>query len=104
MSHDIQMQAKADTRPRRLRQLGGSVLGLTLVLSGCGGGGSDSGSGGAAVGPAAAASVPDSAFQSTPAFMKFIASLSPDDRAEPLLIGDQTPPTDNRAEPWDGVQ
>ena len=104
MTYGIQTQAKADTTARRRWQLAGSALGLTLVLSGCGGGSSDSGTGGAAAGPAAAASVPDSAYQSTPAFMQFIASLRPDDRAEPLLVGDQTPPTDNRAEPWDGVQ
>ena len=85
-----------------MRLLGGSAVVLALLLSGCGGS-SDSGSG-AAAGPAAAASVPESAYASTPAFMKYIASMSPDDRSEPLVVPDRAAPTDDRGEPWDGVQ
>ena len=82
----------------RARQLGGSLLLLTLLLSGCGGGGSDVMPAEAAA-PTAAASVPDSAFASTQAFMAFQRTLTPDDRAEPLQIGSLVPPTDDRAEP-----
>lgn len=78
------------------RQLaGGSALLVGLLLGGCGGGGSS-----AAVAPSAAASVPDSAYASTPAFMAFIASMSPNDHAEPLLTSNATAPTDDHAEPW----
>ena len=101
MTHGSGPHASGQRRTPRLRQLGGAAL--LLTLSACGGG-SDSGSGAGAAGPAAAASVPDSAYESTPAFMRFIASMSPDDRAEPLRVGEQMPPTDDRAQPWDGTQ
>lgn len=86
---------------RRLRRFALPSALLALGLGGCGGGGSDSGT---TVGPAAAASVPDSAYASTPAFMKYIASMQPDDRAEPLLLADKPAPTDDHGQPWDGVQ
>lgn len=86
----------------RLRRFALPSALLALGLGGCGGGGgSDSAT---TAGPAAAASVPDSAYASTPAFMMFIASMPPNDRAEPLLVGDRPAPTDDHGQPWDGVR
>ena len=103
MTLSNESQSRAPKGMRRLRQFGGPAVVLALLLSGCGGS-SDSGSGGAATGPAAAASVPESAYASTPAFMRFIAAMGPDDRSEPLVLLDRAAPTDDRGEPWDGVQ
>lgn len=86
------------TMKQRRLPLGGSALLLALALAGCGGGGGD------AEVPAAAPAdapgvVPESAFASTEAYIVFHRTLTLSDRAEPLEIGNLTPPTDDRAEP-----
>ncbi len=74
----------------------GLACALALALSACGGGG-DSGSVSSTA--AVSASVPDSTFASSQAFMAYDLSLKPSNTTEPLLIGSHTAPTDAPAEP-----
>lgn len=91
---------------RRGAKLGGSASMLVLALSGCGGGGgSDVETAApttpapATTTPAASDTVPESAFASVDAVLTFQRTLTADDRAEPLQIGNLKPPTDDHAEP-----
>ena len=80
----------------RVRRLGGLTVLSALALAGCGGG-SDNATQDAAA--AATGTVPDSAAASTENLVAFELALKPDDRAEPLALGDLKLPTDDRAEP-----
>jgi hypothetical protein len=76
-----------------------------LALTACGGGGgdvavTDQPSAATTVPDTAAAStVPDTAVASTAALVSFELGLSPDDRAEPLNLGNLKLPVDDLAEP-----
>lgn len=90
------------TTSHRGRQLvGASALLLALSLAGCGGGGSDAAGSATTAAPAAVETVPDSAFASTEAAITYQRTLTADDRAEPLQIGNLKPPTNDRIEPVD---
>lgn len=72
------------------------ALGSGLALAACGGGG---GNVAAIDQPTAATTVPDTAAASTTSLVSYVLGLSPNDRAEPLNLGNLTLPTDDRAEP-----
>jgi hypothetical protein len=67
---------------------------LTAALAACGGGG-----GTPPDTPAATDRVPASAFASVQAFFAYVGSLSADDGAEPLDVGDTVPPVSDADEP-----
>ena len=76
----------------------GVVIGVAMVLAGCGGGhGDDS----ADNDPATSGEVPASASASPQAFSAYVGSLRADDRARPLDIDKLVPPTSETAEPID---
>ena len=81
---------------QQVRRFGGLTVFSALALAGCGGG-SDNVS--QDVTAAATDSVPDTAAASTENLVAYELALAPDDRAEPLEIGNLTLPTDDRAEP-----
>ena len=80
--------------------LAGAMLALLALLAGCGGSGGD---GDIAEAPPEAQRVPASATASVKAFTTYVASLPPDDRAEPLDLDGVTPPTSETAEPEESV-
>ena len=85
------------TRSCRAALLGAPVLGLALALGACGW--RRLGVATTDATPAASDTVPDSAAASTSAFVAYELTLAPDDRAEPLKIGNLVLPTDDRGEP-----
>ncbi len=73
------------------------ALGSGLALAACGGGGGGDMAG--ADPSATATTVPDSAAASTASLVSYELGLSPNDRTEPLNLGNLTLPIDDRAEP-----
>ena len=86
---------------RNLRLVFALMVGA--ALAGCGGGGGDggSGSGGGGAGGTTSGSVPDSALQSSDAFIAYVKQLvaTAVDNSEPIGLGSGQAPVSNTAEP-----